>query len=1473
MKTNLQHRVSFFLFLGIVLALLPIAGAQETSFVTSDRNQLGTELNKTASVRLGDLDGDRDLDIVVANGRHWPQQNFAFINSSSANRGTARFAVMRPIGTDRSTTYACELADFDGDGDLDLATGNDMSPCGIYLNDSKGRFELKDRFGDVSSVRSLSVADIDSDGDTDILMTCRRRQNWIFLNDGLANFETKIKFGSATDSTINVAVGDVDGDGDNDLVLANRDRQPNAWLLNDGMKFSKSVSFGSPKSQSRAVVIGDFDGDKKLDWAVGNIGQTNRLFLGDGTGGVKKEVEFGTNDRRTYCLAAADLDLDGDLDLVVGNAGQSNEVYFNNGAGEKFRLETFGEETGTTYGLDIGDLNGDSLPDIAVANSDGFNRVFINRISRKSPKEDKQANGVAPVKPKQAKAAPTATNPPKTDAELAEFLARPEYNTSDWPSFRGLGARGVAEGFSLPEQWNADPESGELKNVLWQTEVPGLGHSSPVVHGNRLFLLTAVAKDGIAPLKVESGGKPTAADDNGEQNWLLLCYDKTNGQELWRKTLRQGKPQATRHAKATHANTSVCLAGDKVVTFLGSEGLYCHDLNGELIWKQDLGVIDISKYGIGWGFSSSPVVHQDRIVLVCDDPDDPFLSARRLSDGEEIWRTSRKDICERSWGTPLIHPEAERTQVVVNGWPWIVSYDLATGKEIWRLKGGGDNPVPTPFEANGLIYITNAHGGPSPVYAIQPTASGDITNSNATSGDANSDGADQSAIVWSVDRGGSYMSTPVVYHDQIYLGGSRGIVHSFDANNGDQVFRKRLGTKAGVVASLVAGDGKIYCASENGTVFVLKHGREFKVVAENKMGDPCLASPAISAGTLFIRTTKKLVAIKTDDERKDDTQKASQNDAVQNDAQNEHSPTQHPSKLSDDKDVQKEPATRKNVLFIAIDDLRPSLGCYGDKLAITPSIDSLARKGLVFDQAYCQVAVCNPSRASLMTGQKPDKLGVWTLPIHFREAKPDAVTLPQWFRKFGYTAVSHGKIYHNPTPDPQSWSEPIRKLPKLGYPYPDGTKQLIEAAKEELPDKDWRKDNLRAPCFASPDLPDNQLLDGAQTDMAIEDLLRLSKSDKPFFLAMGYIRPHLSWVAPQKYWDLHDAANLPVLTAETVNENTPKYALHNNSELSHYVDLIDMPKPWDDETLPEHKMRQMVHAYYACASYIDAQVGRLLAALEESGAADNTIVVLWSDHGYKLGEYRGWGKMTNYEIDTRVPLIISAPGMQTGKFPTAGKQTHQLAELLDLFPTLCEMNGVDTPDFVDGKSLVPILKDPHTAVREVASSQYYRKQNGEAYMGYAIRTLTHRMIEWRHFSTGEVAENELYDHETDPLEKHNVYAEAPQELTEQLSELMVQTHPRKGLVLTPAVHSNPSSGRLETEISFDNRTETSVMIVPVSKTGKRLKKKIKRIDEGESATFKAKIGDVFVAESSDGKLHEIHSPTFPASSVVLKTDE
>jgi outer membrane protein assembly factor BamB len=423
----------------------------------------------------------------------------------------------------------------------------------------------------------------------------------------------------------------------------------------------------------------------------------------------------------------------------------------------------------------------------------------------------------------------------------------------NWPEFRGPGARGIAEGYSTRGTWNADGAAGKLSGLLWRAEIPGLGHSSPIVWGNRIYVATAVRLSGKAPLRIGYYGDTKAAEDNDEQHWMILCFDKKSGKRLWERILRVGKPAASRHEKATHANTTLSTDGKRLVAFLGSEGMYCFDLDGKLLWSQDLGVINISKYGIGWGYGSSPALYRDRIVLLCDDPQNPFVAAFRLSDGKEVWRVSRKGDCERSWGTPLIHSDGTRTQVVTNGWPYIVSYDLETGKELWRLRGGGDNPIPTPFVADGLIVVTNAHGGKAPLFAIRPSATGDISlPEGSTSNDA---------IVWSVPNGGTYISTPVVYGGYIYLANHNGVLRCFEFKTGRKMYEERLGTDSACSASLVAADGKIYCPVEEGVVYVIKAGATMEVLAKNQMGEPCLATPAISQGVLYFRTSGSLIAI------------------------------------------------------------------------------------------------------------------------------------------------------------------------------------------------------------------------------------------------------------------------------------------------------------------------------------------------------------------------------------------------------------------------------------------------------------------------------------------------------------------------------------------------------------------------------------------------------------------------------------
>ena len=274
-----------------------------------------------------------------------------------------------------------------------------------------------------------------------------------------------------------------------------------------------------------------------------------------------------------------------------------------------------------------------------------------------------------------------------------------------------------------------------------------------------------------------------------------------------------------------------------VVAFFGSEGLYFYDLEGKLLWSKDFGVINVSKYGVGWGFASSPTLHGDRILPQCDAPDRPFLAAVKVSNGEQIWRTKRGDVCERCWATPYVHEHDGRKQVIANGWPYVASYDFNTGKELWRLKTGGDNPIPTPLSAHGLIYVANGHGADAPVWAIRPEASGDITPAQGERA--------SKFVVWSDHRNGAYIQTPIVYRDCLYSGTNNGILKCYDAKSGKLHYQERLGNgTVGVSSSPVAGDGKIYCADEEGVVYIVAAGPEYRKMAMNKLEDPVMATPA-----------------------------------------------------------------------------------------------------------------------------------------------------------------------------------------------------------------------------------------------------------------------------------------------------------------------------------------------------------------------------------------------------------------------------------------------------------------------------------------------------------------------------------------------------------------------------------------------------------------------------------------------------
>jgi outer membrane protein assembly factor BamB len=430
-------------------------------------------------------------------------------------------------------------------------------------------------------------------------------------------------------------------------------------------------------------------------------------------------------------------------------------------------------------------------------------------------------------------------------------LAQPATKNVNWAGFRGNNASGVAEGFSTPTEWNV--ETG--KNVLWKTPIPGLGHSSPIIWGDKLFVTTAVSGKENPELKVGLYGDIASVADDTEHCYKVYCLNKKTGKILWEKEAYKGIPKVKRHTKATHANSTMATDGKNVVAFFGSEGLYCYDMNGNLRWKKDFGTLDSGFFMVPdaqWGFASSPIIYGNKVIVQCDVQKDSFVAALDINTGNQIWRTARTEV--PTWSTPTVCTIGGRTQVVLNGWKYIGGYDVNTGKELWHMSGGGDIPVPTPVVGQGLIFITNAHGRMAPIYAIRPTATGDISLTG--------DSTTNNHIAWSMHRSGAYMQTPLVYGNYLYICRDNGVLACYDAKTGKQVYSTRLGTgRTGFTASSVAADGKLYFTSENGEVYVVKTGEFFGVMSENPMGEVCMATPAISAGVLYWRTQGHVVAI------------------------------------------------------------------------------------------------------------------------------------------------------------------------------------------------------------------------------------------------------------------------------------------------------------------------------------------------------------------------------------------------------------------------------------------------------------------------------------------------------------------------------------------------------------------------------------------------------------------------------------
>ena len=465
-------------------------------------------------------------------------------------------------------------------------------------------------------------------------------------------------------------------------------------------------------------------------------------------------------------------------------------------------------------------------------------------------------------------------------------------------------------------------------------------------------------------------------------------------------------------------------------------------------------------------------------------------------------------------------------------------------------------------------------------------------------------------------------------------------------------------------------------------------------------------------------------------------------------------------------------ASKPNVLFISIDDLRPELGCYGNREIKTPHLDAYAKRAMTFTRAYCQAAVCAPSRASVMTGLRPDSTRVWDLRGKFRENLPDVVTMPQHFHKHGYYTVSMGKIFHNHMPDRVSFDEPDLRPAKYM------TKELIDREPESLYHDEALNDELarvrdrrlakNPNAYAggwaygrsteSFDAPDNKFYDGAQTDLAIETLGRLKNRKQPFFLALGYYRPHLPFVAPTKYWEMYDRQSLSLASNPFLPKGSPVMAMNSAYELKGCYDLEHVKHPSQFQ-LTEANARLLKHGYYASVSYVDACFGKLMQGLRDLGLDKNTIVVVWGDHGWKLGEHGSWCKQTNYDIDIRVPLLVYVPGQ------TKGEPCPAIVELVDLYPTVCDAAGIAIPDNMEGTSLLPLLSDSNKTWKSAAFSQFHRSPrvtpDGGRYMGLSMVTSRFHYVEWRNWNhitgaVGDLAAVELYDQKADSQENTNI---------------------------------------------------------------------------------------------------------------------
>jgi len=420
---------------------------------------------------------------------------------------------------------------------------------------------------------------------------------------------------------------------------------------------------------------------------------------------------------------------------------------------------------------------------------------------------------------------------------------------NQWPGFRGPWGCGTIENSKAPTVWSAD----SAKSIKWKTPIPGLGHSCPVIWNDYLFVTTAVNTTKSESLKVGLYGDIDQANDSAVHEFKVYCLDKNTGKILWERIAQKGIPKSKRHTKSSQANCTPATDGKYLVVHFGSEGLYCYDFTGTLLWKKDMGILAPGPYtdpGVEWGYASSPVIFKNKIIVQCDIPKTPFIAALDLATGRELWRTSRGNEVS-TWCTPAVYSKDGKTQVIANGYNHMCGYDFETGKELWKLSNGGDAPAPAPVIANDLIYLNSAHGKYSPIFVVKPTSTGDITLAP--------DSTKNQYIVWSVNRGGAYLETPLIYKGYLYNLQINGQLTCFDALTGEIKYKESL--KEAFSASGIAANGKLFFSSEEGNIFVVKAGPVFQLLAKNALKDICMATPAISGNTLFFRTQHFLIAV------------------------------------------------------------------------------------------------------------------------------------------------------------------------------------------------------------------------------------------------------------------------------------------------------------------------------------------------------------------------------------------------------------------------------------------------------------------------------------------------------------------------------------------------------------------------------------------------------------------------------------